>query len=639
MSSPAAEARDRLERAALLALALGLAALLAVPTVDPIAHWVLHLVGQIPAGDWWRPFEAPPPAFGRGFRPLSVLGVQLFIAAFGPQAAAPPWLIFAKAALSLFAFGALARAWLRRLGAGPAAAPIAALGVISGPQLFSAAGLTELDGLGAALTLGLSVLLLGGPLGRGRLLGAAALLLAVLTLKESSAIIGIGVVVVHLVELWREGRRAEGRSLARVAGAVVGLWAVGAASLVLEQAPGLHEAGVDLPLRLRVLAYSLSQLLVLMPAPGAALLWAAALAPRLGPWGRAAALALPLLALILSPVLGEINHYEAIYTASEPWMLGGGLLLLAPLGLGRARRGAGLLPLGFVLAPLGVLVPAVLLAQSLREDLAARLFLLVHPALWLLAWGAAQRLWGLAGPGAAGRALRALVLLFGLLAVWSPIAGGINGLLMFRARAPLERAGVEAVAGLPLTDAVLLFDDFSHYPEPAALLPALGGGPLPSGLVVHYVPTQLQAPELPAGRFSQFTDPEAALAAGRPVHLLSLRRRSPLPPGARAALQGDFSWLRHPLGVFVPLAAPGRSGALPPLTPLEDGQAAVYGPDPLPLDALGARRGRAHLQERRALWLLPPHLWAVPQRLWVGAGLLEPMELRLQVLSFSAAPP
>ena len=135
-SLPPTDRRAWAERGALVALSVALGAMMATPTVDPTAQWVLKLVGDIAPGDWWRPFTPPPPAYGSGFRPVSVLLIQAYMQVFGAHAPPPPWLIFGKGAISLGAFGLAARAWLSRLGAGSLAAPIAALGLLSAPQLF-----------------------------------------------------------------------------------------------------------------------------------------------------------------------------------------------------------------------------------------------------------------------------------------------------------------------------------------------------------------------------------------------------------------------------------------------------------------------------------------------------------------------
>ena len=612
---------------------------MATPTIDPTAQWVLTLVGDIAPGDWWRPFTPPPPAYGMGFRPVSVLLIQAYIQMFGAHAAPPPWLIFCKGALSLSAFGLAARAWLGRLGAGSLAAPIAALGLLSAPQLFSAAGLTELDGLGAALTLGLSVLLMAPRLSAPRLAAAGLLLLTILCLKESSAIIVIGVMGVHLVELLRQRRASEARALAVVSALAGALWLAGAWAVIAQPQAGVHLQRVALGLRLQLLAYSMAQLIGLMPLPGVALLWVAALSLRAPPRALPVLLVAALLGLLLMPLFGEINHYEAIYFSSRALMLLGGPALVVPLMVGRARRSGSVLPVGFVLAPLLVLVPAVLLSQNPREDLAVRLFLLMQPALWLLLTQALRRLAGRVADAPHAALSRGLIGVLVGFAVWTPLAGGVNSLRVFRARAPLELAAVEGLARLPLKGAVVLFDDFSHFPDAAALLPVLGEGGLPDGLELSFAPTQLAlGRSLPALRFVQYTDPEAALREGRPVHLLSLRRRSLDVESARTALRGDFSWLQHELGVFVPLAPPGGRGELPALTPLQDSQAAAYGVDPTPLDALVAARGRRHLVEEATLRLLPTRPWTIPRRLLVGAGLLDPVALRLSLWSITAPP-
>ena len=637
MSSPTAEGGAAGPRPAaalgllgLISLGLGLA--YAVPTVDPVAHWVLELVAQIPEGGWWRPFSPPPPAYGFGFRPLSVLLMQAYIAALGPQAAPPPALLFVKVAGGLWVFGAAAWAWLRAFGAGRAALPLAALSLGLAPQLFSAAGLTEFDGLGAAMTLLLSLCLRRLP-ARPALLGLLPpLLLLILTLKESAALIAFGVLAAHIIEHALSGARRWAAGLVALSTAAGLLWLAGAWQVIEVPHNPLHFEGLDPRLRLQIWAYAGAQLLVFAPLPAVLLAWAAALLPRLPAPARGPALALAALGLCALPLAAVANHYEAYYSDQAALMVLGGPLVLAPLAALalRPRARARLrLPLLLVLGPMAALAPAVLLASNPREDLASRLFLVVVPPLWLLLAEAAAVVEAhlpTEGPGRLGRAARGA--LIGA-AAWAALAGGLNATALHRARNAVDSAGTVALAQLPLRGALVMFDQFGLFRTGHELQAHLPGGALPDGLQHMFCPTQLRWAALPMLSHNQHTDAEREWRRGRTIYLYSLGLRSLEAGPARAALHGDLRGLRHPFGVFQPLEVEGGPGPAPVQNPLEDARAATYGADPDPLARLAAARGAERLRRSARVWLLPVQLHELPRRLAAGVGLLEDAELRL----------
>ena len=168
----------------LLSLLLAVAG--TVSDADQIGIWILAFIDGMSPWAWLRAYELPPPANGEhGFRPLSILLLKGHVALFG--AGIPPkGAIFVKIFVSAFLMGWAAWHWLRSRGFIEHALLVAALCVVSAPHLFGLWMLTELDGIGAALVLGGSVLVAGD--GRRRQAAACVLMACAMFLKESSAL-------------------------------------------------------------------------------------------------------------------------------------------------------------------------------------------------------------------------------------------------------------------------------------------------------------------------------------------------------------------------------------------------------------------------------------------------------------------
>ena len=62
--------------------------------VDGIGLWIVDFVNGLPNDSWYRPFHPPPPSYGYGFRPVSILMVKSYIAVFGTQSPPPRWFLF-----------------------------------------------------------------------------------------------------------------------------------------------------------------------------------------------------------------------------------------------------------------------------------------------------------------------------------------------------------------------------------------------------------------------------------------------------------------------------------------------------------------------------------------------------------------
>ena len=126
--------------------------------VDPISLWILDFVKDMDSFAWLRPYRLPEPANNEyGFRPMSVLLLRSYVQLFG-SGIPPMGVVFVKAFVSALAlcccFLALAeieRDAENRLSCGMSRD-------IFKPT-FGLWCLAELDGLGAAGILGVSILL------------------------------------------------------------------------------------------------------------------------------------------------------------------------------------------------------------------------------------------------------------------------------------------------------------------------------------------------------------------------------------------------------------------------------------------------------------------------------------------------
>lgn len=622
MLYPGSMHRSRALLIVLAALLVGAAG--AVEKADHMTAWVVALCAELPQDAIFKVFHLPPPMDAWGLRPLSLALMQAYLALAG--AVAPPvWLVATKAVAGSLALGFAARAWLRAHGFAAVADLAAALSLLSSAHLFSSWYLTEFDVWGAAAILG-GMTLLRRPNAQ---LGAYALLGAAMLLKESSALVLFAFLSGSAVAALLHHRWALAARYAAPLALGVLVWLALAAPLLGSSAPTSVVGRVPLSLRLPILEHNAAQFVHLATPTGAAILAAAGAAVC---WRRLRWL-LPVAAvaaLCALPILSRYAHYETIYHAPRAagLLLSGGLLF----GLLSAGLLGGSLPRALLCAPpvaaQVVMAAAVLGSSSLREDFAARLFLAAAPLMLALALEALRDFWR-----SAGRARPAVALLTAAM-LWGPVAGGFNQAVRWRALQQADVAGRTHLATqAPLSDSdVVIFNNFQEWLG-AEELAALG---LEASLISFPVPALLSQPRFPEDNFG-WTGREVVLeeriAAGEPTWMYWLATRSTMDPRANAALVGDLSWTRRPLGALTPLAW-GRhedETALPMHNFAEDAMLTTYHDGPTPLEQL-TEGAQPHFSTAKPIVQLPTELLSLPRRLVEGAPLAETYTVEARVL-------
>ena len=301
---------NRVSILCVLGTALVVALVGTVQEVDPITLWILSFVDGMPEFSWVQPYQLPPPANNEyGFRPLSVLMLKLYIFFFGTGE--PSILVLGiKAFFSASLIGMASWRWLRMHGMHNAAVPVSCLVIMLGPHLFGLWSLVELDGVGAAAVLGVS-LLMNKPekewleyFSLGILISVAALL------KESTALIVFAIMAAEVFLAWRENRPWKGRLYWLVGSALI--WVLWASALIF----GIRSnvGGASWELRVPLLFFTAWQLVFFASVPGCFLLVASLFKTRSWLYPGICIL------LLFLPQLIWINHYEAMYFA--PFWLG-----------------------------------------------------------------------------------------------------------------------------------------------------------------------------------------------------------------------------------------------------------------------------------------------------------------------------
>ncbi|MEC7985092.1 MAG: hypothetical protein VX278_08005, partial [Myxococcota bacterium] len=438
----------------ILCVAAVVAGVGAIQEVDQISLWILAFVDQLPPFAWLKPYQLPPPANSEyGFRPISVLMLKLYIYFFGAKALPPLWVLFLKAWLSASLLGFASWRWLRIQGMQKPALPVACMTILLSPHLFGLWSLAELDGLGAASILGVSILLAKPDrvyvenLSLGILIAFSALL------KESSALLLFAIMA---AEVWISVRKKENwKPRLYWLGVSVFIWLVWASPLIF----GLKSNVGAAPWQLRIplVGFTAWQLLFFASVPGVCLLLSSVVKR---PW-------LPTIlgvSLFFLPPMVWINHYETIYF-SPLWigvvfsiLLYGALFYIAfgpkqrPKQAGVALR---------ILAAKGALITALLLSSSPREDLATRIFLPVAPMLMALIMHRNK--------GYVSRWDRYAARFLWISCCWFWIGNGINGVIERRAREPLHRKGLVSLVEEPMEKGMVLFNNFAYRLGPESL--------------------------------------------------------------------------------------------------------------------------------------------------------------------------
>jgi hypothetical protein len=608
-----------------VAFVVGLAG--AVEKADHMTMWVIELCSALPAWAAFQVFHLPPPMDAWGLRPLSLLVMQGYLALLG-EAPPPVWLIALKAISGSLALGFAARAWLRSHGFDRIADLAAAMALLGSGHLFSSWYLTELDAWGAAALLG-GMTLLRRP---HRLPAAFGLLAAALLLKESSALVLFAFLSGSAVAaaLHRRWALAARYTAPLLLGALS--WLALAGPLLGADAPTSVVGRVPLALRLPILEHNAAQLVHLATPAGAILLLVAGL---LAAWPRRRGLLAisAVIVLLLLPIIARYAHYETIYHAprAASLMLSGGLLF----GLFSAGVLGGSLPRALLCAPVAatqvVMAAAVLGSSSLREDFAARLFLATAPLMLALALDTLVSLWR-SPPARPAAAILAAALF------WGPVAGAFNQIGQWRARQQVDHAGRDHIARqAPLSDGdVVIFNNFQEWLGEEELV-ALG---LEADIISFPVPAMLSKMQFPEDNFG-WTGREVSLeeriAEGEATWLYWLATRSTMSPRANAALVGDLSWTRRPLGALTPLAWGRREDetALPMHNFAEDAMLTTYHDGPTPLEQLTAD-GQPHFKAAVSIVQLPPELLSIPRRLLAGAPIVETYEVQARLVRLDA---
>jgi hypothetical protein len=607
----------------LAATAAGLALLGATPMADNATQRTLAHVAGVAWADVFAPFDLPHPMKARAVRPLSLVLVKSYNAVFGESTIAPGWLYFAKALLSFFLFAWASRIWLRVAGLNRFATIAALAATVISPSLFSGWHLLEFDGLGAAATLYAGALIGSDrALRSGQLATCVFCLSVAYLLKESTALVQFNFAAAGLLTYTLMGRRLQARRYAIALGFGLLLW-LPLTYMVLRGRASLY-GEMAMSMRLGFLVHNPTQLLY-MASPYAGLLMLGA--PRAERhWSPWLVIVLAFGAL-LAPIVSVYSHYETLYYSPRwPAWIGAGLLAA---GLVRQAappwgRPGPLLAATSFLATMAAFGLAGLLSPTAREDLAARLFVALVPALYALGAESAMTLWRRChGLGVAAAAVLALSL------VWYPLAQLINFTSDWHARRDTEAAGKAYLATLPLDGAVVIFNHFVQYLGPFELR-GLGAPNLRGRTRFVLLPDWLDVDALPERAWDDTpADIKGERAAGSPFYLFWFGARSLMSERANAALHTDMSWahqLKH--GLFFPAASVPHSHP-------EDQRMTTYrsGPTPLERIVMATAAGPA-FEKREPFFRVPELLTELPRRTWAGVPLIERYYYRVWVTKF-----
>ena len=510
---------------------LGTALLIAIagtiPEVDPITLWILSFVDGLPEFAWLRPYQLPPPANTEyGFRPLSVLMLKLYIYFFG-TGAPPVFLIGCKAFLSATLLGMASWRWLRMHGMHNAAVPISCLVMMLGPHLFGLWSLVELDGIGAAAVLGVS-LLMNKPEKEWLEYCSLAMLIAVAALlKESTALIVFAVMAAEVCISWREGKAWKGKLYWLLLSSVI--WILWASALIFGVRSNVGGATWDV--RIPLLFFTAWQLVFYASVPGCILL--------LGSLWKKNRLFFPVSCVVLMvlPQLVWINHYEAMYYA--PFWLGACLCIVLYASLlwiacaPKMRKMHAGVAVRILFAK-GALLFALLLSSSPREDLATRIFLPLAPLILGLIY---ERAWK-------ERKQRSVQFLFvGFLGF--SLLNGINTLIERRARGPVHIQLMSDLVQLDMNNSIILFNNFSFRLSKETISVYAGKR---QDTPIVFVPDMLPEQSLPVVVWGNRFDVEERVEKSQKTFVYW--------SGLRAlgeSSSGNFSYTRRPLGAFAVL--------------------------------------------------------------------------------------
>jgi hypothetical protein len=549
----------------------------------------------------------------------------------------------AKSIVSMGLFALASACWLRAVGLGRWTVPVMFSTTLLAPSLFTSWYLPELDNLGAAALLwGAAQLHKEGPLPRRGVSVIAALLFGGF-LKESSGLIAVGLfsagALVHLVA----NEKSRMRRHLWAGGLTLGGWILLSLPMMLVQES--MSAQESFWGKLQVIEHNSAQLVYLLGTAGVGLLALGVLLPRLESRFRGPALITMLVGLLASPLLVYYSHYEAIYYGHRGMalclsaVLWVSLAVLATPVLKHLSDGMEITPADrglvwctlTILGVVGSVTGAVLIAPTAREDMASRIFILVAPMLHAAAMEGAARGWSSAS--VLPRALRGSTV--GLLITsfaWYPIASSINFGVDWRALHPVDQEGRSQLVSAGIDNRVMLFNHYvqwmGHYEMRALGAPDSVETDTHFSQVYAWLGTE-RLPETDWG--SGLLELEEGYELNIPMDLYWLSRRSQMSSEANTSLEGDLSWTRRPVGLFMPInwspddgpEAKLQSDDLPAHNLPEDLRMTRFRDGPTPLESLAESRGTVLWEDQQNYIQLPQNLLEIPRRLLGGVPLVE----------------
>ena len=590
--------------------------------VDGIGLWIVDFVNGLPNDSWYRPFHPPPPSYGYGFRPVSILMVKSYIAVFGTQSPPPLWFLFGKIAFSAFTYGFGCWLWLKSVNRPRIALTAGLIGMVLGPHLFSLWYLTEFDGLGAASTLVASAILLQENRSRNALIALGSCILFTIFLKESSALLLFGVLGVHGIYF---GLQTNKNALwTTVIGLVSALsvWLALAWQVVTGHVDS-HFSGLSTELRWLIVGFTASQLTVFVSLVGTGLIALLALDSICARWtGWKWVILAFVISTFVWPPVATINHYETYYFDQMYWMLGGGIVLnLALLGVvlqGKThpmRALSGLLLLSMEIT----MAMALIVSANPREDIASRLFLAGFPPLVLLFWDATRQLMAHFGQ----KLMRLTFTLAPSMAIGFVCMHSLNILIAHHARNQVDVLGHQKLGSALNQEDLVIFDNFVYWLSRDTL-----AGISKSSIAVEdsqliYLPTQLKIPSFPKVNWGTDMDLEARHQNGDRIWWYSLQQRSKMDAASNAYLKGQFQNLKFPFGLFKPFSDGQDDSPMPTTNYMEDSRSIIYGQHPSPLSQLISSRGNQESAVGSDFIQVSTQINEWPRRVLTGVPIVE----------------
>lgn len=604
-----------------------LAALGLTKTADNVTHRVLDLVDHLTWLEATQPFFMPFPIEAEAFRPLSVLGLKAYVACIG-TGPPPLWFLFIKSTICLLLFAFSARYWLKAVGLGRHAELAALLPLGLAPVLFQVWYLPELDLLGAAATLTVGAILLKREaLSQTQRAVCIALVVFSLFLKESTALVQLAFLGGTGLALWLQklrGRRFKRHFIMSVGAGL--LW--GLLVMLLLGAETSQAGKASFWVRVDIVEHNLVQVLYLLSASGAVLIALGGILTKNPETKSRIKWILPscIAFLFLAPITVFYSHYEAVYFA--PHWMGTGLALALFTGLvmmatNQKRDPAAALVALLVLCVTALLSLAGLVAPNAREDIASRVFVILAPGLFALAFYAVDALKKSLTETNASAIPRLSLKLLIVALVYTPIAQALNYTLDWRARHTVDYKAKQVMSQVEQVD-LILFNHYVEWLDPLGLI-AVGAPEYVKKWRYLHVPAWLPVSEYDQARW--ILPDHIDLVREIKESSTHIYWQSPRFQGnthAREALRGDLSWTRKSLGLFSPIAKDQHNRP-------EDHRMTVYQQGPSHLEKIMAQ-GESLWSGSARSWQLPLNLFEGPRRLVNRLPLVEQFIVEGQIV-------